>query len=120
MPGRRSPHTAGAMLVGHPAADTIRRVPPAAVIGEAMQDMDMAGVVAHAQPAAGAGAVTVAIGEPLHPAVDTTMALAAAAGTIIGRLLHPAVVIGRRAAPRAAGTRISQAELKSASQNLNS
>lgn len=94
------------MEAAHPVADTILPVPQAVVIGAAMQAMGTAGV--GAQPVVGAGAaVMVAIGEPLLPAVDTTMAPAAAVATIIGRLLRPAVAIGRRAAPRAAGTRIS-------------
>jgi hypothetical protein len=109
MPGRRLPHGAAATLVGHPVADTILRVPQAVVIGAAMRAMVMpAGVVA--QPAGMAGAVTAAIGELLLRAVDTTTPLAAAAvAIIIGRHLRPAAVIGRRAALRAAGTRI-QAE----------
>jgi hypothetical protein len=108
LPGRRLPHGAADTLVGHPVADTILRVPQAVVIGAAMRAMVMpAGVVA--QPAGMAGAV-MATGEPLLPAADTTIPLAAAAvAIIITRLLRPAAVIGPRAALRAAGTRI-QAE----------
>ena len=98
MPGHRSPHTAAATPAGHPVADTILRVHRAVVIGAAMVvAMVMAGAVAQlAVRAVWAGAVTAATGEPLLPAVDTTMVPAAAAA-----------VIGRRAALRAAGTRPS-------------
>ena len=70
-----------ATLAGHPAADTILRVPQAVAIGAAMVvAMVMAGAVAQlAVIAVWAGAVMAAIGEPLLPAVDTTTALAAAA-----------------------------------------
>jgi hypothetical protein len=112
MPGRRFPHTAAAMEVAHPV-DTILRVPLAVAIGAAMAlAMVMAGAVAQLVVlAAWAGAVTVAIGEPLLPAVeDTTMALAAAAAdttTPLAAAAAAAAVTGRRAALRAVGTRIS-------------
>jgi hypothetical protein len=93
----------------HPAADTIQRVPQAVVIGAAtVVAMVTAGVVVQpAEPVEWVGAATAA-GEHLLPAaVTTTMpAVAAAVDIIIGRLLHPAVAIIRRAALQAAGTRI--------------
>ena len=100
------------MEVAHPVADTILRVPLAVAIGAAMAPaMVMAGAVAQlAVIAVWAGAVTVAIGEPLLPAVeDTTMALAAAAAadTTTPPAAAAAADIGRRAALRAVGTRIS-------------
>ena len=110
--GPRSPHGADmGTQAAHPAADTIQRVPQAVVIGVATAvAMATAGVdVQPVEPVewAGAAMATAAAGEPLLPAaVTTTMPAVAAAVTIITGLLHPAAAIVRRAALRAAGTRI--------------
>jgi hypothetical protein len=112
--GPRSPHGADmGTRAAHPAADTIPPVPQAVGIGAAtVVAMVMAGVVAQpAEPVEWVGAdmaATAAAGEPLLPAavVTTIMPAVAAAVTIITGLLHPAAAIGRRAALRAAGTRI--------------
>jgi hypothetical protein len=102
MPGRRSPHGARRILVDRPAADTILQAPQAAVIGVDMPVTDGASVSAAVGPG-----LAMAIGEALLPAavVITITPAAAAVATIIGRLLLPAAVTGRRAAHRAVGTR---------------
>ncbi len=109
MLGPRSQHGADmGTQAAHPAADTIQRVPQAVVIGVATAvAMATAGVVVQpVEPVVGAGAATAA-GEHLLPAaVTTTMPAVAAVDTIIGRHLLPAAAIIRRAALRAAGTRI--------------
>jgi hypothetical protein len=110
--GPRSPLGADmGTQAAHPAADTIRRVPQAVVIGAAtVVAMVTAGVdvqpVESAEPVEWVGAATAA-GEHLLPAAVTTiMPAVAAVDIIIGRLLPPAVAIIRRAALQAAGTRI--------------
>ena len=106
MLGPRSPHGADmGTQAAHPAADTIQRVPQAAVIGVAtVVAMVTAGVVV--QLGAGAAATATVAGDHLLPAAATTTmpAVAAAVDIITGRLLLPAVAIIRRAALRAAGT----------------
>ncbi len=98
------------MEAAHPAVDIIPPVLQAAVTGATMPATAMA-VGAGAQPAlTAAGAVmpatAMAVGALLRAAAVTiTTPAAVAVATIIGRLLLPAVVIGRRAALRAVGTR---------------
>ncbi len=115
MLGPRSQHGADmGTQAAHPAADTIQPVPQAVVIGVATAvAMATAGVVVQpVEPVVWVGAATAATamaaaGEHLLPAaVTTTMPAVAAVDTIIGRLLLPAAAIIRRAALRAAGTRI--------------
>ena len=109
MHGPRLPHTAEAMEA-HPAVDTILPVPQAAVTGAVMVATAMA-AGAVAQPAA-IGAVMVATAMAagaLHRAaavVTITTPAVAAAVVIITTPAAAAAVTGRRAALRAAGTRI--------------
>ena len=106
MPGPHSPPGADmGMQAAHPAADTILRVPQAAVIGVATVAMVMDGAVVQLVAGVATAGVAMVAGDLLLPAVTTTMPAVAAVVTIITGLLRPAVAIGRRAALQAAGTR---------------